>query len=34
MNSTDGEVKKSNIAGLMYADDVCLYVESAKSVIM
>ena len=29
--NSNGELKRSNIAGLMYADDVCLFAESAKA---
>ena len=31
VNSNGGELKRSNLAGLMYADDVCLFAESAES---
>ena len=31
MNSNGGELKRSNLAGLMYADDVCLFAESTES---
>ena len=31
VNSNDGELNRSNLAGLMYADDVCLFSESAES---
>ena len=27
VNSNCGELKRSNLAGLMYADDVCLFAE-------
>ena len=31
MNSNDDELKRSNLTGLMYADDFfCLFAESAK----
>ena len=28
--NSNGELKRSNLSGLMYADDVCLFVERAK----
>ena len=30
-NSNGGELKRSNLTGLMYADNVCLFAESAKA---
>ena len=31
VNSTGDELKRSNLAGLRYADDVCLFAESGIS---
>ena len=31
VNSNGGELKRSNLDGLLYADDVCLFAESAES---
>ena len=31
VNSNGGALKRSNLAGLMYADDVCLFAERVRS---